>query len=50
MKRSFYDDIPAIQADVFVMVKNIFINDMTKKPMHVPVGRSKHRTEPILNK
>ena len=40
MKGAFYDDIPAIQAAVTEVLKNIPINDI-KKSMHALVDRSK---------
>ena len=42
MKGAFYDDIPAIQAAVTKVLKNIPINDI-KKSMHALVDHSKHR-------
>ena len=44
MKGAFYDDIPAIQAAVTEMLKNIPINDI-KKSMHALVDRSKRFIE-----
>ena len=41
IKGAFYDDIPAIQAAVTEVLKNIPINDI-KKSMHALVDRSKH--------
>lgn len=40
MKGAFYDDIPAIQAAVTEVLKNISLNDINKS-MHVLVERSK---------
>ena len=44
MKGGFYDDIPAIQAAVTEVLKNIPINDI-KKSMHALVARSKRCIE-----
>ena len=44
MKGAFYDDIPAIQAAVTEVLKNIPINDI-KKSMHALVDRSKRCIE-----
>ena len=40
MRGAFYDDIPAIQAAVTEVLKNIPMNDI-KKSMHALVDRSK---------
>ena len=44
MKGAFYDDIPAIQAAVTEVLKNIPINYI-KKSIHALVGRSKRCIE-----
>ena len=44
MKGAFYDNIPAIQAAVTEVLKNIPINDI-KKSMHALVDRSKRCIE-----
>ena len=44
MTGGFYDDIPAIQAAVTEVLKNIPINDI-KKSMHALVDCSKHCIE-----
>ena len=52
MKGGFYDDIPAIQAAVTEVLKNIPINDI-KKSMHALVDLPNivlSLMEPILNK